>query len=96
MEIAEQLELDKLKAEAAYSEEATTLVEIKLYRDAVKCTLIDGNEELTSTILDVAVAECLTEPLLSDSAIDALNIEILSFSKGLWRIRGENKIRRGM
>ncbi|MBB5253734.1 hypothetical protein [Sulfurisphaera ohwakuensis] len=96
MEIAEQLELDKLKAETAYSEEATTSVEIKLYRDAVKCTLIDGNEELTSTILDVAVAEGLTEPLLSDSAIDALNIEILSFSKGLWRIRGENKIRRGM
>ena len=58
--------------------------------------LIDDGEEPTSTVLDVAVAEGLVEPLLSDSVIDALNIEILSFSKGLWRIRGENKVRKGV
>ena len=81
---AKELGLEALNAETAYSEEATTSVEVKLYRNAVKGTVVDGNEELTSTVLDVVVAEGLTEPLLSDSAIDALNIEILSFSRGLW------------
>ncbi len=92
-EIAEELKLNELKAETTYSEEATTYVEVKLYKKAIKGTLLDNGEELTSVILDVAVAEGLIEPLLSDSPIDAFNIEIISFSKGLWRIRGENKIR---
>lgn len=95
-EIAEELELNELKAETTYSEEATTYVEVKLYKKAIKGTLLDNGEELTSVILDVAVAEGLIEPLLSDSAIDAFNIEIISFSKGLWRIRGENKIRKSV
>ena len=75
----------------AYSEEAKTSVEIKLYRKAVRGVLIDDGEEPTSTVLDVAVAEGLVEPLLSDSVIDALNIEILSFSKGLWRMGGQGQ-----
>ena len=94
--VAEELGLDELNAETAYSEEATTSVEVELYRNALKGTVVDGDEELTSTVLDAVVAEGLREPLLSDSAIDALNIEILSFSRGLWRIRGENKVRRGL
>jgi hypothetical protein len=91
-EIAEELRLNELKAETAYSEEATRYVEVKLYKKAVK-GIIKNGEELTSVILDVVVAEGLIEPLLTDSAIDAFNIEIISFSKGLWRIRGESKVR---
>jgi hypothetical protein len=92
-EIAEELRLNELKAETAYSEEATRYVKVKLYKKAVKGTLLDNGEELTSVILDVVVVEGLIEPLLTDSAIDAFNIEIISFSKGLWRIRGESKVR---
>ena len=92
-EIAEELRLNELKAETAYSEEATRYVEVELYKKAVKGTLLDNGEELTSVILDVVVVEGLIEPLLTDSAIDAFNIEIISFSKGLWRIRGESKVR---
>jgi hypothetical protein len=92
-EIAEELRLNELKAETAYSEEATRYVEVKLYKRAVKGTLLDNGEELTSVILDVVVVEGLIEPLLTDSAIDAFNIEIISFSKGLWRIRGKSKVR---
>jgi hypothetical protein len=91
-EIAEELRLNELKAETAYSEEATRYVEVKLYKKAVK-GIIKNGEELTSVILDVVVAEGLIEPLLTDSAIDGFNIEIISFSKGLWRIRGESKVR---
>jgi len=82
------LELNELKAETAYSEEATTYVEIKLYRNVVKGILFDNGEELT--ISDVVVAEDFTEPLLSDS----VNIEIISFNKGLWAIMRENRIRK--
>ena len=70
------MELNELKAETAYSEEATTYVEIKLYRKVVKGILFDNGEELT--ISDVVVAEDFTEPLLSDS----VNIEIIS--QQLW------------
>ena len=82
------MELNELKAETAYSEEATTYVEIKLYRNVVKGILFDNGEKLT--ISDVVVAEDFTEPLLSDS----VNIEIISFNKGLWAIMRENRIRK--
>lgn len=82
------MELNELKAETAYSEETTTYVEIKLYRNVVKGILFDNGEELT--ISDVVVAEDFTEPLLSDS----VNIEIISFNKGLWGIMEENRIRK--
>jgi len=74
--LLKSLELNELKAETAYSEEATTYVEIKLYRNVVKGILFDNGEELT--ISDVVVAEDFTEPLLSDS----VNIEIIS--QQLW------------
>lgn len=86
--LLKSLELNELKAETAYSEEATTYVEIKLYRNVVKGILFDNGEELT--ISDVVVAEDFTEPLLSDS----VNIEIISFNKGLWGIMEENRIRK--
>jgi hypothetical protein len=63
-------------------------VEIKLYRNVVKGILFDNGEELT--ISDVVVAEDFTEPLLSDS----VNIETISFNKGLWGIMEENRIRK--
>ncbi|ACP45124.1 hypothetical protein YG5714_0844 [Sulfolobus islandicus Y.G.57.14] len=40
-EIAEELKLNELKAEITYSEEATTYVEVKLYKKAIKGTLLD-------------------------------------------------------
>jgi len=36
------------------------------------------------------------EILLSDAVIEELEIEILSPKTGLWRFRGESKIRRGL
>jgi hypothetical protein len=39
-EIAEELRLNELKAETAYSEEATRYVEVKLYKRAVKGYII--------------------------------------------------------
>ena len=68
-EVAEYLELNKLSAEIAYSEKVATSAEVKLYRKTVKGTVIDNGEELTSTFLYIAVAEGLSELLLSDSAI---------------------------
>lgn len=42
----------------------------------------------------VLVAEGEREVLVSDSAIDALGVEIKSFGKGLWRFRRQRRLRR--
>ncbi|MHB9301879.1 hypothetical protein [Thermofilum pendens] len=44
---------------------------------------------LSSTRVYVAVGEDLTEPLMTDSTIDALGIQVVSFRRGLWRHAGD-------
>jgi len=62
---------------------------------AVKVILIsEEGKELGSTIADVSISKIENEVLLSDSLTSALKIAIEDPFEGLWRIRGETKIRR--
>ncbi|MHC1628594.1 MAG: hypothetical protein ACXQTI_07180 [Candidatus Nezhaarchaeales archaeon] len=55
-------------------------------RDKVKVELLDEEGKvLSSTHAYVAVDEMLNEPLITDSTIDELGIQVISFKKGLWR-----------
>ena len=60
---------------------------------AVKVYLLsERDEELGSVIADVSISEIENEVLLSDSLTSALKIVIEDPFRGLWRIRGENRI----
>jgi len=45
----------------------------------------DFGEPLSRVIADLVVQKGLIEPLITDITIDELGIQIISFSKGLWR-----------
>ena len=62
--------------------------------NAAELELLDENDNVLRKItVDVSISDLENEILISDSGMDALNIEVISFSKGLWRLRGETKIR---
>jgi len=44
--------------------------------------------------VDVSISEMENEVLLSDVTIDELNIEIISFGRGEWRLRGKKIVRK--
>ncbi|HDD34381.1 MAG TPA: hypothetical protein ENG30_04440 [Thermofilaceae archaeon] len=57
-----------------------------MLRDAVTLELLGDCEEVLSSInADLVIQEELAEPLITDITIDDLEIQVLSFSKGLWR-----------
>ena len=58
----------------------------RLLRDAAEVALLGGGgEELAKLRVHVVVHPGLEEPIITDSTIDALGIQVVSFSKGLWR-----------
>ena len=58
----------------------------RLLRDAAEVALLGGSgEELAKLKIHVVVHPGLEEPIITDSTIDALGIQVVSFSKGLWR-----------
>ena len=60
---------------------------VYLVRNAVELTLIDGGEELSRVRAHLVIHPGLEEPLITDITIDELGIQVISFSKGLWRHR---------
>jgi hypothetical protein len=58
----------------------------RLLRDAAEVALLgESGEELSRLRVHVVVHPGLEEPLITESTIDALGIQVVSFSKGLWR-----------
>jgi len=58
----------------------------RLLRDAAEVALLgEGGEELSRLRVHVVVHPGLEEPIITDSTIDALGIQVVSFSRGLWR-----------
>ena len=58
----------------------------RLLRDAAEVVLLgEGGEELARLRVHVVVHPGLEEPIITDSTIDALGIQVVSFSRGLWR-----------
>ncbi len=58
---------------------------VYLVKNAIELTLIGNGEELTSIRAHLVIHPGLEEPLITDTTIDALGIQVLSFGKGLWR-----------
>ena len=62
---------------------------------AARMELLDQeNNVLREMQVDVSISEMENEVLLSDVTIDELNIEIISFGRGEWRLRGEKIVRK--
>jgi len=90
-EIAESLSLwPPPRAEIYVVEEASVVSEVYLIPNSVVLELLDekGNT-LSSFEADLAIQEGLKEPLITDITIDELGIQVISFSKGLWRHRND-------
>ena len=70
-----------MKAEIFSVEEASHIENVYLVRNAVILELLDeeGNK-LSSVEADLAIQLELIEPLITDITIDALGIQVISFS----------------
>ena len=74
------------KAEVFSVEEASHIGDAYLIRDAVRLELMDEKDNRIAEIKsDLVIHIGLSEPLITDTTIDALGIQIISFGKGLWR-----------
>lgn len=62
--------------------------------EAVKLTILEEDKASRSIACNVVISLTEREILLSDAVIEELEIEILSPKTGLWRFRGEDKVRR--
>ena len=51
--------------------------------------LDERGNTLSHTYAYLVVYESLTEPLITDSTIDELGIQVISFRKGLWRHKND-------
>ena len=58
--------------------------------------LDDFGNVLRKILVDVSISDFENEVLMGDVAIDALDIEVVSFSRGLWRLRGETVIKQSV
>ncbi|MEM1538427.1 MAG: hypothetical protein QXK12_06295 [Candidatus Nezhaarchaeales archaeon] len=85
--------------EAVEASIADTTREVYLVRDALELTLKgEGSEELSRIAAHLVIHPKLEEPLITDTTIDELGIQVISFSKGFWRHVNDppNKVRRSM
>jgi predicted aspartyl protease len=63
---------------------------------AVRLTVIEEDETSKTITCNVIVSLREKEVLLSDAVVEELGIEILSPKTGIWRFKGEEKLRRSV
>ncbi len=74
------------EAEVYRVEEASTISRVFLLRKAVTLELLSEEGSVLSSVeADLVIQEGLTEPIITDITIDELGIQVISFSRGLWR-----------
>jgi len=56
--------------------------------------VITEDTESREVLTDIIVSPLADEPLISDMLAEELEIAVEAFGRGLWRFRGEQKIRR--
>ena len=72
-------------------EEASSTSEVYLVPNALELELLgDEGEVLSRVDADLAVQEGLSESLITDITIDELGIQVISFSRGLWRHKNDS------
>ena len=62
----------------------------------MRLTVIEEDETSKTITCNVIVSLREKEVLLSDAVIEELGIEILSPKTGIWRFKGEEKLRRSV
>ena len=67
--------------------------EILVPSDRVFARIVTGDRESREVAVRVFISEEESEILVSDTAIDALDVEIKSPGKGLWRFAAEDQVR---
>lgn len=83
---ARRLALWPSSGEVYSVEEASSTTQAHLIPRAVELELMDSKGNVLSAVeADLVVQEGLYEPLITDVTIDSLGIQVVSFSKGLWR-----------
>jgi len=97
-EVAEALGLwPPNKAEVYLVEEASSTTEAYVLPNSVILELLDEEGNVLSAVrADIVIQEGLSEPLITDITIDELGIQVISFSRGLWRHKNDppGKVRR--
>jgi len=79
-------ELECLTGEEVEASVADARRKVYLVRDAVELVLLgDSGEELSKIKSHLVIHPGLEEPLITDTTIDALGINVISFGRGLWR-----------
>lgn len=79
-------ELGYKEGEAVEAAIADTTRQVYLVRDALELILMgEEGEELSRVKAHLVIHPKLEEPLITDITIDELGIQVISFSKGLWR-----------
>ncbi|PCN50152.1 hypothetical protein B6U99_06000 [Candidatus Geothermarchaeota archaeon ex4572_27] len=64
--------------------------------NSVKLTVVEPDRASKTVLCNAIVSTHEREVLLSDAVIEELEIEILSPKTGLWRFKGEAKVRKGV
>ncbi len=84
------------KGEAVEASIADSVRRVYLVRDAIEIRLVDEGKEISKIKAHLVIHPGLEEPLITDTTIDSLGIQVISFSKGLWRHINDppNKVRR--
>lgn len=79
-------ELGLTRGEVVEASTVDSRRKVYLVRNAVEISLIDEDgKELSKIMAHVVIHPGLEEPLITDTTIDALGIQIISFGRGLWR-----------
>jgi hypothetical protein len=61
--------------------------------DPIEAWIDGGDRQGPKIAVKIIVSDAETEVLVSDTAIDALGVEIQSHGRGLWRFAGESESR---
>ena len=90
-EVGEALRLwPPSRAEVYLVEEVSTTTEAYLLPNSVTLELLDEEGNTLSNVrADLAIQDGVREPLITDITIDELGIQVVSFSRGLWRHRND-------
>ncbi len=98
LDIAEKLKLWPPPSNAVLESLDTSGGEVLSYfiPDAVKLTVLEDDRCSKTITCNAIITTYEREVLLSDAVIEELEIEILSPKTGLWRFKGEEKVRKGV
>ena len=68
--------------------------EVWVYPESLKVKILAGKKTSRSVKADLVVSQIESEALIGDKLSGELKIVVEDFSRGLWKLRGEKRLRR--